>query len=163
MCDPQSTLIPLPFFCFPLEIGIIKMQCDSKTRRNFCSTQTMRSFHLIFFFCRLLQEVKLVIRETIEFVWNLLWFVQVTKTLMPYIVCFFGRGGDLRLITFSEIESSFKAVIFRIMLACWQLIILQPAYTWCVEVSEGRQLHVYITQSECCWNIDVVGVSVSRA
>lgn len=50
MWDPQSTLIPLPFFCFPLEIRIIKMQRDSKTRQNFCSSQTMGSFYLFIFF-----------------------------------------------------------------------------------------------------------------
>ena len=133
MWDPQCTLIPLPFFCFPLEIGIIKMQCDSKTRQNFCSTQTMGSFHLIFF-CRLLQELKLLIRETKEFVWNLLWFVQVVKTLIPYIVKFLG----LRLITFSEIEPLFKVVIFKMKLTPRQLLILQPECNWCLYITERR-------------------------
>lgn len=86
---PQSTLIPLPFFCFPIEIRIIKMQRDSKTRQNFCSTQTMGSYHLSSFLW-LVQELKLLIPETKECVWNLLWFVQVGKTLMPCIVNFWG-------------------------------------------------------------------------
>ena len=47
------------------------MQRDSKTRQKFCSTQTMGSFHLTFFLL-LLQEMKLLIPETKECVWNLL-------------------------------------------------------------------------------------------
>jgi len=90
MWDPQITLILLPFFCFPLEIRIIKMQRDSNTRQKVLFTSDNGgSFHLIFFF-RLLWELKLLIPETKECAWNLLWFVQAVKTLIPCIGNFLG-------------------------------------------------------------------------
>jgi len=56
------------------------MQRGSKTRQDFCSTQTMGSFHLIFF-CDYYKKLKLLIPETNECVWNFIMICAGSKKL----------------------------------------------------------------------------------
>lgn len=112
----QSTLIPSPIFCFPLEMHIVGMQWDPKTRRGDYPTQTMKSFHLTYiFFGRSLWGLKLLRRETKEPMYNVLRFRQEVKSL-----CFVYLLGWI-LIAASEAEPSVKLVITQITLAIRQL------------------------------------------
>lgn len=135
MWDPQSTLIPLPFLCFSLEIRIIKMQRDSKRRQKVLFHPDNGPLSYIFFFLIIARN------ETFDS-WDKrmrMEFIMIcigSKNVNTLYSQFLGRV-DINYLFVNRTPPSalFELVILEIKLTARQLLVMQALFS---NLIEGR-------------------------